>query len=349
MIAKLIGSIITGLLLWYEIDKENSVLKQICTAGKDTNCNAILGSKGAKLFNWLNWSEVGFFYFSGGFLFLLSSANYNTSTFVLLVWLNLFALPYTIFSIYYQWKIVKQWCPLCLAVQALLIIESIISYFGYQANLIPQPLNPSIFLSALSSFTLPVFFWLFTKQVLVKAQHADVYKKELNRLKYNPQIFDALLPKQKLLTASADNLGITIGSPNAANTIIKVCNPYCGPCAKAHPVIDEIIENNPDVKVQIIFTADDNEKDIKSKPVTHLMALYEKDAANINKALDDWYGADEKNYEAFAEKYKLNGELKLQGIKLQAMHNGVKKQALKLHQPFLLMAINYPKYIRSKT
>lgn len=36
----LAGVIVTSLLLWYEIDKQNFVLHKICTAGKHTNCSA---------------------------------------------------------------------------------------------------------------------------------------------------------------------------------------------------------------------------------------------------------------------------------------------------------------------
>lgn len=140
LILKLTGCIITGLLLWFEIDKSNPVLKQFCTAGKNTNCSAVLSSKSSKLFNFISWSEIGFFYFAGSFIFLLSIVNSQLSTTSLLssvnshlstlAWLNLLALPYTIFSIFYQWRIAKHWCPLCLAVQVLLIAEFIFFYFG---------------------------------------------------------------------------------------------------------------------------------------------------------------------------------------------------------------------------
>jgi protein-disulfide isomerase len=111
-----------------------------------------------------------------------------------------------------------------------------------------------------------------------------------------------------------------MGNPLAANTIIKVCNPYCGPCAKAHSVIEKLIEKDDNLKVQIIFTATDDEKDSKSKSVKHLMALNEKDDKHlIQKALDDWYMADKKDYDLFAAKYVLNGELEKQGDKLKAM------------------------------
>ena len=41
---------------------------------------------------------------------------------VLLLGINILALPYTIFSVYYQWRVAKQWCVLCLVVQGLLIL-----------------------------------------------------------------------------------------------------------------------------------------------------------------------------------------------------------------------------------
>lgn len=62
----LLGVFITSLLLWYEIDKSNPLLQKVCTGIAKGNCNAILTGKQAKLFSWLSWSEVGFFYFAGG-------------------------------------------------------------------------------------------------------------------------------------------------------------------------------------------------------------------------------------------------------------------------------------------
>ena len=123
LLLKLGGSFVTSLLLWFEIDKKNPLLQQICTGQKNTNCKAVLESKAAKLFGWLNWSEIGFFYFAGGFLAILFTPFAQGSSFSALALLNLTALPYTVFSVFYQWRVAKQWCPLCLVVQALLILE----------------------------------------------------------------------------------------------------------------------------------------------------------------------------------------------------------------------------------
>lgn len=140
------------------------------------------------------------------------------------------------------------------------------------------------------------------------------------RLKYDTRIFNALLPKQKKLEHNATGLGITVGNPDAENTIIKVCNPYCGPCAAAHPEIEAIIENNPNVKAQIIFTATNKIEDRGSYPVKHLLAIAAKqNEIETKKSLDDWYLAPQKDYETFKLKYPMNGELEEQGDKLNKM------------------------------
>ncbi|MEO9210973.1 MAG: vitamin K epoxide reductase family protein [Ginsengibacter sp.] len=119
------GVIITSLLLWYEIDKNNPLLKKVCTGIVKGNCNAILTGKKSKVFSWLSWSEVGFFYFSGGLLLLFFSGNNINTAITFLGLLNLLVLPYIVFSVYYQWRVVRQWCVLCLGVQTLLMLGGI--------------------------------------------------------------------------------------------------------------------------------------------------------------------------------------------------------------------------------
>src|SRR5580658_987245 len=55
LVAKLAGIVVSGLLLWYEIDQQNPLLRQICSVGKQSNCLAVLQSKEAKLFGLLTW------------------------------------------------------------------------------------------------------------------------------------------------------------------------------------------------------------------------------------------------------------------------------------------------------
>ncbi len=318
----LCGIGVTSLLLWYEIDKANPALQKICTAGAKTNCNAILGSKQANVFTGFSWSEAGFFYFTTGYVSLLV-AGFETSFSLLyvVVLLTAAALPYTLFSVYYQWKIAKQWCPLCVAVQVLLAagFATALSTGLLGEAVIALPRFSSILWFALISAFVATG-WYSIKLLLLQGEEGKRNRRELARLKANPQIWNALLSKQKQIITPADGLGITIGNPQAANTLVKVCNPYCGPCAKTHPEIEKLVKENENLKVQIIFTATSDEADKRSLPVKHLLAIANgKNEAVTKKALDDWYLADKKDYDLFADKYPMNGELKRQDAKVEAM------------------------------
>ena len=70
----------------------------------------------------VSWSEAGFFYFAATTLFLFTGINRQAS-FLIIASVSTMASAYIPFSIYYQWKVVKQWCPLCLTVQAILLLE----------------------------------------------------------------------------------------------------------------------------------------------------------------------------------------------------------------------------------
>ena len=113
--------------------------------------------------------------------------------------------------------------------------------------------------------------------------------------------------------------------------IIKVCSPYCGPCAKAHPKIEALLEQNTNVKAKIIFSIPNDEANAGIKPVRHLLAIAEKgnNEEKIKQSLDDWYLPETKNYELFAAKYPMNGELLKQGNKIAAMDKWCK--AMDIH------------------
>ncbi len=283
-------TIVGSLLLWYEVDQHNPALQQICSAGKKTNCSAIVHSAASKIFG-ISWSVIGFTYFAGSLISLLVVGIYHLPTLFILSWINVLALPYIVFSVYYQARIAKQWCVLCLAVQGILALQFVTAFFGgFHTSISMDAISATVIFAIILSFIIPFLVVSLLLPALRKAKESRQHKMELQRLKHNPQIFDALLTKQKAITEPADGLGITIGKSDAKYKLIKVCNPYCGPCAKAHPAMDELIDNNPNVQVQVIFTATDNENDFKAPPVKHLLAIAEKDnEEQTKKALDEWY------------------------------------------------------------
>jgi thiol-disulfide isomerase/thioredoxin len=319
------GVIVTSLLLWYEIDSNNPLLHKVCTGIVKGNCDAILSGKQSKLLSWLSWSEVGFFYFAGGFLTLLFITPLTDSLSIIGT-LNILALPYTIFSIYYQGRVAKQWCVLCLSVQALLVFGGI-NVIANEILLPSDQFSVDVIVKSILLYLIPVLLWYVLKPYLLKLQEAKNTKREYLRIKFNTEIFDTLLKKQKQIAVSTDGIGIDLGNPNATNTLIKVCNPYCGPCAKAHPKIEKLMEEIPDLKVKIIFTTPNAPNSDAFKVVSHFLSIQDQSNSeeNIKQALDDWYLSDKKDYEQFATKYPTTVDHGNQTGKIEAMFNWCNK------------------------
>lgn len=322
LLATFLGLGISALLVWHEVDKHNPFLKEVCGGQrKKTNCNVILSSSQSRFLG-ISWSIWGFSYMVT--LFLTQIFFPNQLLFLLgNILTSLIVLPYVFFSLYYQWKVVKQWCPLCLGVQGVLLINSLLSVRFLMLN--PESLDDIATYPILLMITIGFISFATTYNLIVvlkKARNAENYERKWKRLHYNPDIFGYLLSKSDKITHPVDDLGIVVGNPNARNEIVKVCNPYCGPCSKAHPVLAQIIKANSDIKVRIIFTASGEMDDIRTAPVSHLLAIQQKyGEMKVHQALDDWYLPEIKHYEAFAAKYPINGELKEQQDKIVAMRD----------------------------
>lgn len=314
------GSAVCFLLLLFEIDRQNPLVKEICQGGKKVNCQAVLQSKASGIMG-ISWSSIGFCYFTGMLLAQVLPGALNASVSALLGFLNLLSLPYILFSVYYQWKIVKQWCILCLAIQGILVLQFLVSVSGDLYKFLPTSPAGFPYLQLLFCFFMPPIILYIMIPALKKAKEGREHYHTLQRFKNNEQVFEAILSRQRKIQHSTDGLGITVGDANARWKIIKVCNPYCGPCAKAHPVAEELISHNLNIQLQIIFTASGEDTDLKTAPVQHLLAIASTENASVVKqALDDWYNAPVKGYSIFAAKYPVdNTALTAQKGKVQAM------------------------------
>lgn len=323
----LAGLGISTLLLWHEIDKGNPLLQKVCTGIAKTNCNAILNSKASKVLPWLSWSEVGFLYFAGGTL-LLAIPGYAPWALYFLALISTTAIVYSVFSIYYQWRVAKQWCALCLGVQAILLLQfatALLSVFPIDFSFVTM----AAIIPLVVAYGLPALLWYTLQPLLQRLYTAKQERRAYYRLKFNPDVFDALLKKQKVIQTTSEGMGIHLGNVLAPNTLVKVCNPYCGPCSKAHPKMETILKNNPDkLKGTIIFMVPNEQNNDLYKTAIHLTALANKTPAIINQALDTWYNTENKKYGLLASKYPLNGEIEKEKGNMENMATWCKENTI---------------------
>jgi uncharacterized membrane protein len=316
----IIGFFLSGMLLFYEMDSKNSIFESICRIREKTNCHAILNSKGAKILG-ISWGIIGCGYFAALYFLILLKGFHDASVFYILYILSTLSSAYIFYSVFYQWKVARQWCPMCLGVQAILAIQLLTSFLGN----FYRPLNndPRI-IENIITFGLLFFLSAIAAQSFLtafkKANQSKLLDFQLKRLKNNKIVFEALLNDQREHNFPENDVGIIIGNPSGEVTLLKVCNPYCSACAVAQSYIKELINHNPNLRVQIIFTASVSEGDHQGPIVKHLMAIDSKNNKTLTgAALDDWYDSPNKDYHRFSLKYPLKSELEDQDAKLRAM------------------------------
>lgn len=329
-----IAGVFTGLLIVQEeLGISNEFTEQLCAAGKNTDCHAVIHSKAgssrnSKWMQWLNLGTIGLadaviIYFSSLFL-LLTVSLYNNSTpsFINLFFIiSVATLPVTLFSIYYQWRVVKKWCTLCLATVALLWIqfalifgaetgaeldEASMIYFGdFSTNTIL--LSAFIFISVTAAWTLLV------KPALQKNIELQDKNFSLLRFKNDPKIFNALLRGQRTVDTTAFENDLQLGNPDADLQIMVACNPYCGPCAQTHKILHELLEKN-DMGLTVRFTIKtENKEDKGLHAVQYLLQLaQDKLGSYKRKTLHDWY--NDMSFEKFSAMHPLKNENDVQEI-----------------------------------
>lgn len=295
----LIGCGIGGLLLIHEYNAYNPLVKSFCGNSKKLNCDAVLSSE-RSMFMGIPWSVIGCAYFLGMISSMLVS-TFNDNVFITIAYLNLLALPYIVFSIYYQKKVVKQWCPLCLGVLTIILslfLTALISGVYRYPELINMKSVYIIVICLYLSAILVFVLWKYSIELQKRVYTDSSFK----QVKYNTDVFNTLLKKGRKINISTDGYGITVGNPKGSIHIIKVCNPYCSHCAEAQSSLKELVAANTDIRLQMIFTTNPKDPYYNLYPIDTFLSLYHE-GKNIEDILIDWYENKSKNIEDFKQKH----------------------------------------------
>ncbi|MDR1115121.1 MAG: hypothetical protein LBL33_03035 [Tannerella sp.] len=98
LLVNLIGVYICYLLVLKQLRIHSRYADKICTLFSKSDCNNVLESEAAKLWGIFGWSEIGLGYFAANVVILL----FLPKLMVYSVIINILALPYTVWSVWYQ-------------------------------------------------------------------------------------------------------------------------------------------------------------------------------------------------------------------------------------------------------
>lgn len=295
------------LLVQKQVHIHSDYADRICSLFKKGDCNSVLESKASKLFGLIGWSEIGLSYFFSNLLLLCIAPTF-INYFALI---NVCALPYSFWSVWYQKVKIKQWCPLCLIVQILLLSIFVVDIcFGFLA-----PLNFAVrdILSLICIYGIPILFINIEVSILSKTRRTEYVSQEINSLKADKDVFTILLHKQPYYEVNSDTTHILFGNKNAEFGITILTNPHCAPCAKLHERVDKLLDEIGDkIYIQYVFTY---YKYFKDKVEPSNMFLVESyffyPMEKVKHIFGEWYRYGKNDREAFLEKYKFDANEEL--------------------------------------
>ncbi|WP_299527089.1 vitamin K epoxide reductase family protein, partial [uncultured Lutibacter sp.] len=250
-----IGIYISYLIVQHELGFHSKILDKFCSGqNKKTNCDAVLSSKGATLFGLFKLSDVGLAYFVSlvvGWLMVALNGFQANSIFYLLSTLTV---PFTFFSIYYQWNVVKSWCPLCLTVVSILWLQfgSLFFINSFWEQLIIIDNSYVLFMGGLLAV---IALWSLIQPLLKKEQEFEKLEIEHIKFKRNFNLFKAALNLSNPVNVIIpDTNELVFGNKNANFNIVIVTNPMCGYCKESHQLVEKILSNKElDLKIIIRF------------------------------------------------------------------------------------------------
>jgi len=157
----------------------------------------------------------------------------------------------------------------------------------------------------LLAFTLAT--WQLLKSLYKKSITSLTKEIKATRLKRNPEIFNAMLNKQEanLINLPEPDEAIRFGNPAAPYQLVIACNPYCGPCAKAHQAIEALYEKYPEqLSVSVRFALHSNDE--KDNTVKIAREIFKAAKYKPYEAIKDWYTLFD--IEKFKLLHQTNGE-----------------------------------------
>jgi len=305
-ILSLIGVVISVFIVQYDLGLNHVPFDKICSGNRGGNkCADVINSPDTKLFG-VQLSDLCIVYFSGISLAWLILSFIDNSNYFFIVTLSIASLPFTIYSIYYQYAISKKWCILCLIVSVILWGQ-VLSVMLADIYSLYFTMNFRSSFIVIFSLAVAAFLWKFQKPYFKFEKEYKKLRIDYHRLKNSYQVFKSLLNAQPYVKTSIDNsLEIVLGNKSqlAPIQIIIITNPFCKHCKSVHNEIIKLLsENSEHVQVRLRFNVNMNdEKGLDMKISSQLIAIYhKKNEVSVLQALDDIY--TEMDIKAWEEKW----------------------------------------------
>ncbi|AXT18914.1 hypothetical protein D1817_03245 [Flavobacteriaceae bacterium] len=287
-----IGVYISRAIIKQELGEQSLLGDAFCSQSTNTgnSCNSVLSSKGAQ-FGRYKLSDFSMIYFIGLLLSTLLLTLIASSLTIVFIF-SLIAIPVTLYSIYYQYAVVKQWCFLCLSVTAVLWIQAALILSLNYNSIILSNITLNALLVSSFSFLSVFTIWNILSPNIKLIKELKESKIKYFKFKRDYSLFEALLNKSTVVDTTITGASeVVFGNPEAPLNITLITSPFCGHCKPVHTLIEQVLKkHSEEVQIHIRFsTHQDNTPLINI--TSRLLELYHTESkAKCLEAMHDIYG-----------------------------------------------------------
>jgi uncharacterized membrane protein len=336
LLLTIVGLTCSILLFVHSLGFNNHFLQRYCTLSKNTDCGQVLHSKAANLWKNINLTDAGIVYFSLQLIYLLLLPNAIS----ILLALSIVGILFPIYSIYQQAYIIKKWCPLCLTIAAILLLQGIVAIIS-----ISQIFLQTRFIAAVLWITALVYLvWYYLKQLFENSAKLHNTEIECLSFKRNYHLFIAYY---KLTNSIEDShlkkeKEIIIGSEQAPIQITLISNPLCRACQKAHGELKSLLQEFPaNISLRIVFFVPyEYTIDLGTKIASWLVHTYFNNKEKGIATIENWY--NNPNFKEFDKLKQLSDIVKQQQPFLQNQAEWCVQQQLTLTPMLLINNKQFP-------
>jgi uncharacterized membrane protein/glutaredoxin len=280
---------------------KSELINNFCNLTTSTSCTSIINSSKWKIFNFINFSDLAIVFFMSQFLGLLTLliAGNTNIFFVMQLFLLIGSIPVVLLSLYFQKFIEKKWCPICLVIISIIILE--ICYLLFAMDFAMDFAFQPLILFGLVFFS-TVFVWSLLKKMLIEQKELKENQLKSNRFVRNYQVFkNTLISKGK---AELPLTPIVLGNKNSKNIITILTSPFCGHCEEVHEIMERILNKNKN-ELQIKLIIKENLEVYNDESKLFLRSLinifFTENELNFRSKMNDWY--DNKNISEWLTKH----------------------------------------------
>lgn len=281
----LLGLFLSILVVREKFGLQNTLVAKLCGGSSDVSCNSVIKSDSAKISKWVDFSDLPVVFFGSSFMSILL---FPDSSSALVGGLSVLSVPIIGFSIWLQKFQLKNWCPLCLLISFLLLLQGVAFYFW---NLTSFRLLEVTYFGFFFSVLVLGSLWVYGKALFEDKKKMEQEVNSLRQFKRNYKIFD-FLTNDLVAKEELERLeGIRFGHEFADADLTLILSPSCVHCHNAFKDGLNLIKKFPGkFSLRLLFNVNpENDKNPYKIVVQNLLSIHYNHPDKIEEAIADWH------------------------------------------------------------